>query len=144
MATANSPFGTRSRNLEVVNIFLPAAADVVDSWAWVHPGDGLVYTLIGVKEVHDTASSSGTLAVRRVTAEATAPDATAGATVIEMLANDTLDLASTANTTVNAELITTLSDRAFVSGDKVGLDAGGTMTNYAVGLLQLVFNVGGY
>lgn len=140
MPRVNSPFGGRNREYYTQSHFFPAAADAVDGWLFVHPGNGKVYELVSVKEKHATASTSGTLALRKVTAQATAPGASAGATVIEQLSSS-LNLASTANTAVSGSLVSTAGACRFKDGDSLGADFGGTLTNLAGMCLTLTFLV---
>jgi hypothetical protein len=99
------------------------AAGAVDRFIWQAPFHA---RLVGLREVHSTAGgTSAAIRPRKVTADATAPGATAGATVIE-LTTAAIDLTATANTSQTPTLVSSATH--FKPGDRLGLDASGTMT----------------
>ena len=124
--------GDENVQLVVVTVPVPAAAQGVDQWAWIHPGDGKVYELVDFSEIHGTASSSGTVM----------PEKASGTTAVGSgtdLLTGTVSLAGTANTKVTGTLVSSASTRKFVTGDRLGLDFGGTMTSLAGCVIQIVF-----
>ena len=121
-----------ARSTHSKTLVIPIAAASVDGWAFVADR---AYRVESIKEVHAVAGNDGgavTLAVRKITADATAPDAAAGATVKELLAA-ALDLKSTANTLVDATLTATDADRNIAAGDRIGLNFVGVLTSLAGG-----------
>jgi hypothetical protein len=143
MPDLNEPFGA-GRRLIVVHVPIGVVGNAVDSFLWRHPGDSCVYKLLRVYEEHTVVSTSGTLALRKVTASATAPGAAAGATVIELLNATTIDLAAVVNTAQTPLLIASEASRSFVTGNKLGAKYGGTLTGLAGCLLTLVFRKAAY
>ena len=91
------------------------------------------YTLAGVREIHGTASTSGTFALRKIQVDGQAPSAAAGANVIELLAGTTASLAGTANTV----LVPNIAVSSISKGDRIAINFGGTMTNLALCMIQL-------
>jgi hypothetical protein len=121
---------------DVDRVFLtvPIAAASVDTWAFIADR---AYTVNSIKEVHTVAGSDGsavTLDVRKITADATAPGAAAGATVKELLTT-AFDLKSTANTPVTGTLTATAADLNLAAGDRIGFNFAGTLTSLAGGLV---------
>lgn len=106
---------------------IEAAADAVDQNAWVANGD---YELVGVSEVHGTASTSGTLMLEKCTGT-TAPGS--GTDIL----TGTISLAGAANTVLSGTVTATRADRRFASGDRLALDFGGTVTSYANGIVTI-------
>ncbi len=110
-------------------------ANSVDDWVFIADR---AYTVVSIKEVHSVAgndASAVTLDVRKVT-DASAPGASAGSTVKELLAS-ALNLKSTANTVVTGTLTSTTADLDLAAGDKIGLNFIGTLTTLAGGLLVI-------
>lgn len=129
--------GDESVHVLTVSVAVPAAASAVDQWAWVHPGDGKIYELVDFREIHGTASTSGTLM----------PEKASGTTAVGSgtdLLTGTVSLAGTANTAVTGTLVSSAATRRFKTGDRLGLDFGGTVTNFAGGLVTMVFRVTSY
>jgi hypothetical protein len=90
------------------------------------------YELIGVREVHSTASSSGTLQVEKLTGT-TAPGS--GSSMLSA----TINTAATANTVVSGALVTDISVLRLAAGDRVALVSGGSQTNLAGAIVILTF-----
>ena len=96
------------------------------------------YRLVSIKLSFATASASGTVAFRKIT-DASAPNASAGSTVIELLAATTASTAGTANTVVAPALTTTASALKFKPGDRLAVNFGGTATSLVGLCIQLEF-----
>lgn len=88
------------------------------------------YIVDGVKEVHGTASSSGTLQVEK----ATGTQAVAGGTNI---LTGTVSLAGTANTVNSGTLVSNPNTITLAPGDRLNLIFGGTMTSLANCTVQI-------
>ena len=88
--------------------------------------------LIGVSEVHGTASSSGTLQVQKCTGTTAPGSGTA-------LLTGTVSLAGAANTVLSGTLIATTASKRFAAGDRCAIDISGTMTSLANGVVTLLF-----
>ncbi len=110
-----------------VTLIIPVAGDAVDKNAWTAPGN---FELVGVSEVHTTASTSGTLQLEKCTGT-TAPGSGTD------LLSATISLAGAANTVLTGSLGTTRADRIFVSGDRLALDFGGTVTNLVNAIITI-------
>jgi hypothetical protein len=80
--------------------------------------------LKAVKEVHSTASSSGTLQVEKCTGTQAPGSGT-------NLLTGTMTLAGTANTVVSGTLIATVASLTLAAGDRLSVVIAGTMTNLA-------------
>lgn len=107
----------------------------VDKWIWVAPYPCQV---TAVKEFHSVAGTDAgavTVGVRKVTANAVAPGAAAGANVKEFLTAD-LNLKATANTVVSGTLSSTVTDLQLAKGDRIGVNYTGVLTAL-VGYLQI-------
>lgn len=78
--------------------------------------------LKSVKEVHTTASSSGTLTVEKATGTTAPGSGTA-------LLTGTMSLAGAGNTVVSGTLIATVASLTFAAGDRLNIVIAGTMTN---------------
>lgn len=85
----------------------------------------------GVKEVHSTASTSGTLQIEKCTST-TAPGSGT------VLLTGTMSLAGTANTVVSGTLISTVASLTLAAGDRLSIVIAGTMTNLAGGRVTLM------
>lgn len=96
------------------------------------------YRLLSVKFAFATASNSGTFALRKIT-DTSAPNASAGATVIELLAATTASTAGTANTVVTPALTGTANALYFKPGDRLAVNFGGTATSLVGLCIQLEF-----
>jgi hypothetical protein len=98
----------------------------VDKWVFVATRP---YQVTAVREIHSVIGGSGAVVrPRKVTAAATdAPGAAAGATVKELTAAD-IGLETTINTTQSPALSATAADLLLATGDKIGLNFGGTLT----------------
>ena len=126
--------GDESVRVVSVSVPVPAAAQAVDQWAWAHPGDGKVYELVDFRVVFAVTSTSGTLM----------PEKASGTTAVVSgtdLLTGNASLSGTANTVVTGTLAASASTRKFKTGDRLGLDFGGTVTNFAGGLVTMVFRV---
>jgi hypothetical protein len=88
------------------------------------------YTLVGVRESHGTASSSGTLQVEKLTGT----QASGGGT---NLLTGTISLAGAANTVLSGTVVTTTAVN-IAAGDRVGVVFGGTMTSLANCTITLI------
>lgn len=86
--------------------------------------------LKAVKEVHSTASSSGTLQIEKCTGT-TAPGS--GTTLL----TGTMSLSGTANTVVSGTLIATVASLTLAAGDRLSIVIAGTMTNLVGGRVTL-------
>jgi hypothetical protein len=144
MAFLANPFGSRLRQYESHTFQFPIATTAIDQWLWTHPGNSMSYELVGVTgDWAVVAGQAAGLALRKVTAEATAPSAAAGATVIEMLSAD-FDFTTTANTKVQASLIASASSRSFVAGNKLGANFTGTTTSLVGAIIVVTFRIKPY
>lgn len=131
---SNETSVNRQRGTTYVNYDCDAgvATSVADRDVFVSTGYWIVAK---ITEVHNTASSSGTIGVRKIT-DASAPGAAASSTVLELL-TAALSTATTANTPQNGALVTTQSTRKLKPGDRLALDFGGTVTSLAGCLVQI-------
>lgn len=84
--------------------------------------------VVSIKEVHSASATGVTIALRKIT-DASAPSATAGATVVEQL-QSAFAADSTANTVVSGTLSATASDITFAAGDKLAYKASAALTSY--------------
>lgn len=129
--------GDENARIVTLSYTFPAAANAVDQWAWQHPGDGKIYELVDFKEVHTVASTSGTVM----------PEKASGTTAVGSgtdLLTGTVSLGGTANTVVSGTLVSSASDRRFKTGDRLGLDFAGTMTNLVGANIIVVFRISTY
>ncbi len=112
----------------------------VDGWEWIAPR---ACKLLAINEAHSTASTSGTLALRKAAVAGTdAPGGTIGATLLALIATDgTINLAATANVNQTPTVATANSgaDVTFAAGDRLGVKIGGTMTNLVGACVTLSF-----
>jgi hypothetical protein len=139
MAKALQNFFGGDESVHIVTAYtsVPNAAAAVDQWGWSHPGDGKVYELVDYRVVFGTTSTSGTLM----------PEKCSGTTAVGSgtdLLTGNASLSGTANTVVSGALVSSASTRKFKSGDRLGHDFGGTVTNFAGGLITMVFRVASY
>jgi hypothetical protein len=137
VSTVNEPvlsLDVKPQTIEVLVGGPYAAASATGEWLLI--GAPTACQVVGVRANFTVTSSSGTLAVRKITADAIAPDASAGATCIELLSG-TMSLAGTANTKVAGALSATASALQLAVGDRIGLKLAGTLT----GLVGLVVEV---
>jgi len=119
------------------SIAVPMNSLNVDAFVWTAPA---ACKLLRVTEVHAVASTSGTLGLRKITADSQAPGAAAGASVVELLTSATaINLASAANTVVTAPLSAVAGALQIPDGARIGFDIAGTMTNLAGGVVTLTF-----
>jgi hypothetical protein len=88
--------------------------------------------LVGVREVHGTASTSGTLQVEKLTGTQAAGAGTS-------MLTGTVSLSGTANTVVSGTLVSSIATKRLAAGDRVGLVIAGTMTNLANCVVELIF-----
>lgn len=88
---------------------------------------------MGVREIHSVAGSAAyAVAVRKITVDGVAPNAAAGATVVELLSGTTIALTGAANTAqVTVPIVNTVA-----KGDRIAFNFSGTNTGY-VGAIQL-------
>lgn len=86
--------------------------------------------LKAVKEVHSTASTSGTLQLEKCTGT-TAPGSGSS------LLTGTMTLAGTANTVVSGTLVATVATITLAAGDRISIVIAGTMTNLVGGLATI-------
>jgi hypothetical protein len=116
------------QKLLVVNIHLDATT-AVDRAVWSCPSLGTAYRLAGINYAYGTAGgASAALRPRKIT-DTSAPGATASSTVIELTA--AFDLTATANTVRTPSIPATDAQRTFKPGDRLTLDASGTLTGLA-------------
>lgn len=102
------------------------AATAVDRDVWVCPALFQAFRLIRVVEIHSVVGgASAALRPRKIT-DTSAPGAAASSTVIELAA--ALDLTASANTARTLTLTATDAQRIFLPGNRLALDASGTMT----------------
>lgn len=129
------PFGDR-QDLHIRLQF--EAATAVDRELWANPSTSKVaYRLVHASEVHSVVgSTNAALRLRKIT-DTSAPGASAGATVIEQAA--AFDLTATINTRQVATLTGTEAQRTFKPGDRLCVDASGTMGSLAGGLIDCYF-----
>ncbi len=115
-------------------ITVPVAAATVDSWVLVADRP---YTVKSVSEIHSVVSTSGTGRIRKITAAGTdAPGAAASATVVEISAS--IDLASAINVSITSVLSVVAGATSLATGDKLGLDIGGTMTGLVGSVITII------
>lgn len=106
----------------------------VDASGWFYLADKSVQ-VIEVEHLHRVAGTDGgavTMAIRKVTANAVAPDASAGATVKEILSS-ALNLKATANTRTAGSITATVADTKLADGDRLAYAITGTRTSLAGG-----------
>ena len=127
-----------SGEIVALNLQIPVAADGVDQWVWLHPGDGKVYELVGVKALWGTAGGAAAVLMLEK-----ASGTTAVASGTDLLTAN-VDLTATADTVVTPTLISTQDTLKFIDGERVGADFGGTITPLAGLLVQLRFRVAAY
>ncbi len=111
-----------------INVMIRAAADHISQNVFVADR---AYRLLSVEEAHVTASTSGTLTVRKCTGTQ-APSA--GTNML----TSTISTAGTANTTVAGTLSLTDGNRLLADGDRLALETGGTVTNIAGAVVTIV------
>lgn len=112
---------------KVQNIFhitFPLVAATANTVVFVAPA---AYKVVAVREVHGTASASGTVQLEKLTGT----QASGAGTV---LLGPALSTATTANTTQTGVLLTGIN---LAAGDRLGVVVGGTGTGLANGLLQI-------
>jgi len=121
-----------------VSTGIPGEVQVIGDSAFMHVSEALTATdatrtvlvcvrpcrLKYVREVHTTASSSGTLTVEKATGTTAPGSGTA-------LLTGTMSLAGTANTVVSGTLIATVASLTFAAGDRMNIVIAGTMTGLA-------------
>lgn len=115
-----------------------AAADCVDTYAWMAPFHA---QLRGLREVHSTAGSDGgavSVIPRKVSADVQAPGAAESAGTIDELITAVIDLKATADT-VQTPTLDTTDICHFRPGDRLALNFAGTQTAVAGLLLVFVF-----
>lgn len=86
--------------------------------------------VLAVKEVHSTASTSGTLTLEKCTGTV-APGSG------DVLLTATMSLAGTANTVVSGTVLTN-GIATLAAGDRLSIKIAGTMTNLAGGLVSIM------
>lgn len=92
--------------------------------------------IVSIREIHSVVGgTSATVALRKIT-DTSAPAASAGSTVKELLSGVTFSLTSTINTAVSGALSATASDLQLAAGDHIAINFGGTLTGL-VGSLTL-------
>jgi hypothetical protein len=125
----------------VVHVQLDAAT-AVDRCVWTCPADQS-YRLVGYSSVHSTVGGASAAVRPRKVTGTSAPGAAAGATVKELSA--AVDLTATINTVVRPTITATESERTFLPGDRLCLDASGTVSGLAGLNMVLAFEpVGRY
>lgn len=82
------------------------------------------YLVTAIREVHGTASSSGTLQIEKLTGTTAAGSGT-------NMMTGTINLAATANTVVSGTLTATTATLTLAVGDRIGGVLGGTLTSLA-------------
>jgi hypothetical protein len=105
------------------------AGNAVDTWVFIADAD---YELVGARCIPTVAGSDGSA----VTADVVKASGTTAVGSGTTMLSSTFDLKGTAHTLVNRTLTATLADRRLASGDRIGINFGGTLTA-AVGLIQL-------
>lgn len=113
---------------KVVNVYMRAAAEVVDQYIFVADR---AYELISLKEVHTNAGSDGGAVTLQLTKSS---DGGAGT---NMLASG-LNLKSAINTVQSGTLSATEANRLIAAGQRLMLDPTGTTTGYAGGVVTIV------
>jgi hypothetical protein len=111
------------------------AGSIPGQWLWIAPFPCRVTAIRAVWSV--AGGSAANVRPRKITADATAPGAAAGATVIELTAA-VIDLTATANVLTSPALSATASDLVFATGDRLALLFTGTLTGL-VGKLCVTF-----
>lgn len=87
--------------------------------------------VIAVKEVHSTASSSGTLTLEKCTGTVAPGSGT-------VLLTATMSLSDTANTVVSGIVVGTQADITLAAGDRLGVKIAGTLTSLAGSLVSIM------
>ena len=119
---------------EFLTSIMPTAASHATGWLFIAPWKCQV---IAVKENHTTASTSGTLDVVKIQADAVAPATANGGTIISMLTAP-LSTAGAANTRNNGTISVAAGNPTVLNaGDQLAIVSGGTATNYVGGVLQV-------
>lgn len=124
---AAAPTQVKLQLLEVVSFNAVAAPAAGSISLFVAPSAALYgsYSLVGVSATFSTASTSGTLDVKKDLNVTQAPGAGTS------LLTGTMSLSGTANTTVNGTLITNPATLQLAAGDRLSVTFGGTLTNLA-------------
>lgn len=119
---------------ELVDVTIQAAAQHVSQWIYQAP---FKCQVVAIRENHTVASSSGTLDVVKIMADAVAPATANGTTIISQLTGP-LSTAGTANTRQNLALSSATGNPSILNpGDQLAVVAAGTATGYAGGILQI-------
>lgn len=135
MPTGDSAYVRRAGFVQSLYADAAVASSVASRDVFLPPPG---YKLVSVKSTQGVASSSGTYAVRKIT-DTSAPNAAAGATVIELLAGTTASTAGTANTVLTAALTTTAGALKFKPGDRLAVNFGGTVASLVGLVIQFEF-----
>lgn len=117
-----SKYGNREYLTVTANL---DAATAVDRCLWTCPADQS-YRLVRFTEVHSTVGGASAAVRPRKVTGTSAPGAAAGATVKELSA--AVDLTATINTVVTPTITATEAERTFLPGDRLCIDASGTVT----------------
>lgn len=122
--------GTR----EIIAVTISTATQHATGWVFQAPWKCQV---VAVHENHTVASTSGTMDVVRIQADAVAPATANGTTIISMLTAP-MSTAGTANTRQNLALSTASgSPLVLNAGDQLAFVTAGTATGYAGGVIQV-------
>jgi hypothetical protein len=108
------------------------AAQAVDRDVWVSNGN---YMLVGIKTTHAVVGGASAAVRPRKITDTSAPGAAASATVKE-LTTAVIDFTASVNTVRTPTLVSTKADLKFKSGDRLALDASGTVTGLVGGAVS--------
>jgi hypothetical protein len=128
-------FGSPTGRGHDFSVRVDLTATAVDTNVWIAHRR---CKLLGIRELHSVVGgAAAAVRPRKITADATAPGAAAGATVKE-LTTANIDLTATANTAITPALVATTADLTFATGNKLALDFSGTLTGL-VGMIEFHF-----
>jgi hypothetical protein len=111
----------------VVTVPMDAAGNAISKAVFISDD---FYQVVGVKEVHATASTSGTVTIEKLTTTQAPGAGTA-------LLTGTISNAGTANTVLSGTLIATISSLQMSPGDRLGVVCAGTQTNLVGGQVTI-------
>ncbi len=126
------PISNRSSKVDVVvqEVLQGAAPATAANYGTFFVADRK-YKVKGVRVVHGTASSSGTVQVEKLTGTQ------AKAAGVGLLAS-AASTAGTANTVLSPTLTSTAADLILAAGDRLGLSNGGTLTSGANLVVEVI------
>jgi len=120
---------------EFVTVTQLAAASLASDWIYTAPW---ACQVVAVRANFTVTSTSGTLQIVRVTADAVAPATAANGTTVVAQLSSAMSLSGTANTRVNGAISTAAGNPTILAaGDQLAYQLAGTLT----GLVGMTFQV---